>query len=110
MDGCFSAFHLVHGFHPAGEEASCISEVPGLTKQVSSPASTSAFKKACAPFTDVSPFFLFSSDVELDAGRLRLSTASSGDMIGGMPKTAKNRRLVLPSIGDDHVRHGGTIA
>jgi hypothetical protein len=47
--------------------------VPGLAKQVSSPALTSAFKKACAPFTDVSPFFLFSSDVGLDAGRLRLS-------------------------------------
>jgi hypothetical protein len=45
MDGCFSAFRLVHGFHPAGEEASCISEVPGLAKQVSNPASTSAFKK-----------------------------------------------------------------
>jgi len=28
-------------------------------------------------------------------------TASTGDMIGAMPKTAKNWRLVLPSIGED---------
>jgi hypothetical protein len=29
-------------------------------------------------------------------------TASNGDAIDGMPQTAKNRRLVLPSIGEDH--------
>jgi hypothetical protein len=46
---------------------------PGLAKQVSSPALTSTFKKACAPFTDVSPFFLLSSDVGLDAEMLWLS-------------------------------------
>src|SRR5208337_2740671 len=57
MVGFFSAFLLVHGFHPAGGEASCISEGPGLAKPVSGPESASAFKKACAPFTDVSPFF-----------------------------------------------------
>ena len=95
MDGCFSAFRLVHGFHPAGEEASCISEVPGLAKQVSSPASTSAFKKACAPFTDVSPFFLFSSDVGLDAGRLRLSKSFAHTLqIWGIP--VHSLRLLVP--------------
>src|SRR5271165_3836288 len=35
---------------------SCISDVPGLAKQVSSPASVSALNNACAPFIVVSPF------------------------------------------------------
>ena len=69
INGCFSASRLLHGSRFAGEEASGIPDVLGLAKHVSSLASTSAFKKACAPFTGVlSPFFLFSSGLESDAG------------------------------------------
>ena len=45
MDGCFSAFRLVHGFHPAGEEASCISEEPGLAKTGIEPGVDKRFQK-----------------------------------------------------------------
>ena len=73
MEGCFSAFRHVHDFLLPERKRSASWNKPGLAKQVSSPALTSAFKKACAPFTDVSPFFLLSSDLGLEAERLWLS-------------------------------------
>ena len=34
MDGCFSAFRLVCGFHPTGEEASAKTDIePGVDKR-----------------------------------------------------------------------------
>lgn len=38
----------------------------------------------------------------LDSATIAARTASSGDMIGGKCSTAKNLRLVLPSIGEDN--------
>jgi putative DNA primase/helicase len=38
----------------------------------------------------------------LRSATIAARTASNGDTIGGICSTAKNRRLVLPSIGDDH--------
>ena len=44
----------------------------------------------------------FLSSFTFCSATIAARTASNGDSIGRICNTAKNRRLVLPSIGDDH--------
>jgi hypothetical protein len=51
------------------------------------------------------PFFghsHFLSSFAFFSATIGARTASNGDLIGPICSTANNRRLVLPSIGDDH--------